>query len=101
MTISARIALASLCVAVPLIVPVGVKADPKVLTGSQLGTVTAGFTLVLPIVVQTNVNATGQAAVATSVAVAVCAVCDNPTVAAFAPSTAFNINVAELTNFAN
>lgn len=77
-------------------VPVVAKAEPRVLAGSELEMVTAGF--LLPSI-QINVNAVGQAAVATSVAIAVCAACENPTVQAVAPATAFNINIADLMNF--
>jgi hypothetical protein len=97
-TRSKRTALALLCVALPAALPFGAKADPRVLTGPELGAVTAGLIVLPPI--QINVNAVGQVAVATSVAVPVCALCTNPRVEAAAPATAFNINVAEFRNIA-
>ena len=96
-----RVPLSALvfCLALsPAVFPFAAKADPRVLTASELEGATAGAVSLPPI--QINVNTTAQVAVAIPVAIAVCAVCKNPAVIAVARGTAFNINLAELVNAA-
>jgi hypothetical protein len=49
-------------------------------------------------VIQLNVNAITQSAVAVPIAIAICAACDDPIVAALADANALNINIAKLVN---
>jgi hypothetical protein len=79
-------------------VPFAAKAEPRVLTGSELAVVTAGRMTLPPL--QINVNTTLQVARATAVSTAICTGCTNATVTAFSNATAFNVNLAELTNLA-
>ena len=81
-----------------VMLPVAAKAEPRVLTTSQLATVTAGQITLQPI--QINLNTTVQVARATAISIAICAACTNATVTAFSRAAAFNFNVAELTNAA-
>lgn len=88
-----------LCLALsPAVVPFAAKADPKVLTTSELALVTAGRVILPP--AQINVNRTVQTARATATSTAVCSACTNATVTASSSATAFNVNLAELTNLA-
>ena len=80
----------------PAVVPGAAKADPRVLTTSELAAVTAGR-VVRPLI-QIDLNSTVQVARATAISIAVCAACNNATVTAFSNATAFNVNLAELTN---
>ena len=80
------------------ILPSAAKADPRVLTTSELAVVTAGRGI--PPSVQINVNSTVQVARATATSTALCVACNNATVTASSNATAFNVNLAELTNLA-
>ena len=80
------------------VLPFAAKADPRVLTTSELAVVTAGRAI--PPSVQINVNSTVQVARATAISTAVCVACTNATVTASSNATAFNFNLAELTNLA-
>jgi cobalamin biosynthesis protein CobT len=80
----------------PAVLSFAAKADPRVLTTSELAAVTAGRVNLPPI--QINVNTTVQVARATAISIAICAACNNATVTAFSDATAFNL--AELTNLA-
>ena len=94
-----RVPLAALafCLALsPAAIPMGAKADPKVLTAPELAAVTAGRVVLPPI--QLNLNATAQVANATAISIAVCAACGRANVAAISQAAAFNINAARLTN---
>ena len=82
----------------PAVLPFAAKADPRVLTDWQLAAVTAGGTIV-PLM-QINLNETVQIARATATSTAICSGCINATVRAFSEATAFNSNVAGLTNLA-
>jgi hypothetical protein len=87
------------CVAFsPVVISPPAKADPRVLTTSELAAVTAGRVNLPPI--QINLNTTVQVARATAISLAVCAACNHATVTAFSDATAFNVNLAELTNLA-
>ena len=72
----------------PAVVPFAAKADPRVLTTSELAAVTAGRVIRPPI--QINLNSTVQVARATAISTAVCTGCNNATVTAFSNATAFN-----------
>lgn len=99
MVVKAPLTALALCLALsPAVFPFTAKADPRVLTAPELAGVTAGVVKLAPI--QINVNATGQAAVAVPLAIAVCAACKNPTLIALAEGKAVNFNSAELTNLA-
>jgi hypothetical protein len=88
-----------LCLALsPAVFPFAAKAEPRVLTAFELAAVTAGRVILPP--VQINVNHTAQTARATAVSTAVCSACTNATVTASSSATAFNVNLAELTNLA-
>lgn len=89
----------ALMLTLPAMMSSGAKAEPKVLTGSAMDVVRAGVVVLAPL--QINVNANAQAAIATSVAVSFCAVCNNPVVQAVAPASAVNINIAALLNQVN
>jgi hypothetical protein len=80
------------------VLPFAAKADPRVLTTSELAVVTAGR--VIRPLVQINVNSTVQVARATAISTAVCVACNNATVTASSNATAFNVNLADLTNLA-
>jgi hypothetical protein len=82
----------------PAVLPFAAKADPRVLTPPELAAVTAGRVILPPI--QINLNNTVQAARATAASIAICSRCTNATVTASSAATAFNVNVAELTNAA-
>jgi hypothetical protein len=87
-----------LCLALAsAVVPVAAKADPRVLTTSELALVTAGR-VILPVA---QINRTVQTARASAISTAVCSACTNATVTASSSATAFNVNLAEqLTNLA-
>ena len=94
-----RISLLALCLALsPAILPFAAKADPRVLTPPELAAVTAGRVMLPPI--QINLNNVVQVARATAASIATCSQCINATVNASSAATAFNVNVAELTNAA-
>ena len=87
------------CIALsPAVLTFAANADSRVLTAPELARVTAGAVKLPPI--QINVATNAQVAVAVPIAVAVCAVCKRPNVIAVAQGTAFNINLADLTNVA-
>jgi cobalamin biosynthesis protein CobT len=88
-----------LCLALsPAVFPIAAKAEPRVLTAAELAAVTAGRAI-LPSI-QINVNNAVQIARATAVSIAICTTCTDATVTAFSEATAFNVNLAELTNLA-
>jgi hypothetical protein len=80
----------------------GVKAEPLLLTSSQMEAVTAGLTLVLPDInvnagnvdILQNLNLTNQTAVALGVALATCGVCSGNIPAAEAAAAAANAALA-------
>ena len=80
------------------VLPFAAKADPRILTTSELAVVTAGRVIRAP--VQMNVNSAVQVARATAISTAVCVACNNATVTASSNATAFNVNLADLTNLA-
>ena len=94
-----RISFLALCLALSSsVLPFAAKADPRVLTRPELAAVTAGG-VILPSI-QINLNNTVQEARATAASIAICSRCTNATVKASSAATAFNVNVAELTNAA-
>ena len=82
----------------PAVFPFAAKTDPRILTTPELAAVTAGRVVLPPS--QINVNSTVQVARATAISTAVCAACNNATVTAFSDATAFNVDLAALTNLA-
>jgi hypothetical protein len=97
--VKGRLSALVICLALsPAVFPLAAKADSRVLTAPELAGVTAGVVKLPPI--QINVATNAQVAVAVPIAVAVCAVCKRPNVIAVAQGTAFNINLADLTNVA-
>jgi hypothetical protein len=97
MVIKSPVAALAFCLALsPAVLPFAAKADPRVLTASELAGLTAGA-VKLPSI-QINVNTNAQVAVAAPIAVAVCAACKSPSVIAVAEGRASNFNLAQLTN---
>lgn len=95
----ALIVASILCLALsPAVLPSAAKADPRVLSASDLEAVTAGRVILPPI--QINLNNSVQVARATAISTAICVACINATVTAVSEASAFNVNMAELTNLA-
>jgi hypothetical protein len=97
LTLTAGLAAAVYIVVVVAAAAVGsfaVKAEPLLLTSSQMEAVTAGLTVIAGNVTFTqNLNLTNQTAAGVAVAVATCGVCSGKNPAANAAAAAANANL--------